>query len=58
MINLLRRLSTLSHSEYGLIENLIESGLLPRGQISLHIQQVVDDRLALSEAYIYIFIKW
>jgi uncharacterized protein (UPF0332 family) len=52
MNELLQRLSSLSGREYSLLEALAEVGVIERDQVLRWVQQVVDDRLALAEAYL------
>jgi len=52
MSELLQRLSSLSGREYSLLEALAEVGVIERDQVLRWVQQVVDDRLALAEAYL------
>jgi uncharacterized protein (UPF0332 family) len=48
----LQRLSSLSGTEYGLLEMLVQAGDLERDQLLGWVQQVVGDRLVLAEAYL------
>jgi len=52
MSELLQRLSSLSGREYGLLETLVRAGGVEADQLHQWVQQVVDDRLALAEAYL------
>lgn len=52
MNELLQRMSTLSGGEYGLLEELVRAGFLEGDRLIRWVEEVVDDRLALAEAYV------
>ena len=52
MDELSQRLSSLSAREYGLLENLVNAGLLERDELTRLVRQVVNDRLDLAQMYL------
>jgi uncharacterized protein (UPF0332 family) len=52
MSELLQKLSSLSGREYSLLETLVRARFIEGDQLLRWVQQIVDDRLALAEAYL------
>ena len=52
MNELLQKLSSLSGREYSLLETLVRARFIEGDQLLRWVQQIVDDRLALAEAYL------